>query len=75
MFDYDKLYGKIREVFKTQEAFAVAMGMSRTALNARLIQSIEWKGSEIFKACELLNIPLCEVFLYFFCPKCLENQG
>lgn len=74
MFDYDKLYGKIREVFKTQEAFADAMEMSRSALSLRLTQKVEWKSPEIIKACMLLNIPVNEVHLYFFCLKSLETQ-
>lgn len=74
MFDYKKLYGKIKEVFGTQEAFAEAMGMSRTAINARLKQSVEWKTPEIVKACELLHIPIEEAHLYFFSVKSLENK-
>lgn len=74
MFDYSKLYGKIREVFGTQEAFADAMEMSRTAINARLTQKVEWKSPEIAKACDLLGIPLCESHQYFFSFKSLENQ-
>ena len=74
MLDYSKLYGKIKEVFGTQEAFADAMKMSRTAINARLTQKIEWKSLEIAKACELLGIPLSESYLYFFSLKSLEKQ-
>lgn len=74
MFDYSKLYGKIKEVFKTQEAFAKAMGMSRTAINARLKQMVEWKSPEMVKACKLLGIPLVDLHMYFFTLKSLENQ-
>ena len=69
MFDYSKLYGKIKEVFGTQEVFADAMEMSRTAINARLKQSVEWKSPEIVKACELLGILLTDAHLYFFVKK------
>jgi hypothetical protein len=72
MFDYSKLYGKIREVFGTQEAFADAMEMSRTAVNARLKQNVEWKSPEIVKACGLLRIDLSEAHLYFFSLISLE---
>jgi len=74
MFDYSKLYGKIKEVFGTQEAFAEAMEMSRTAINARLKQAVEWKSPEIVKACELLGIPLEDSHEYFFSLKSLDNQ-
>lgn len=63
---YAKLRGKIREVFGTQEAFAVAIGMSTVTLSQRLNGISEWKTSEIVKACELLGIPLEQNSLYFF---------
>jgi len=66
---YKKLKLKIKEVFDTQEAFAVAMEMSRTALNQRLNGSVEWKMSEIAKVCDLLHIPLTDAHLYFFKQK------
>lgn len=62
----NKLRGKIKEVFNTQEAFAEAMGMNRTGLCQRLKGSTEWKAPEIAKACNLLHIPLTEAYLYFF---------
>lgn len=74
MFDYSNLYGKIKGVYETQEAFAGAMGMSRSALSLRLKNSVAWKTKEIVKACDLLGVPLSEAHLYFFCTKCLENQ-
>ena len=74
MFDYSKLYGKIREVFGTQEAFSKAMKMGRNAINQRLTGAVEWKSPEIVKACELLDIPICDSHVYFFSLKSLENQ-
>ena len=73
MFDYSKLYGKIREVFGTQEAFADAMDMSRSAMNQRLTGAIEWRPSEIVKACELLGIPITMSWMYFFTQKVVVN--
>ena len=67
--DYKMLKLKIKEVYDTQEVFAKAMGMSYTALNQRLNGSVEWKVSEIAKACDLLHIPLTEAHLYFFTQK------
>ena len=63
---YRKLKGKIKEVFGTQEAFAKAMEMGKATLSQRLNGSVEWKVSEIAKACDLLHIPLTEAHLYFF---------
>lgn len=67
--DYKRLKLKIKEVFDTQEAFAEAMKMGRSALNYRLNGSVEWKASEIAKACDLLHIPLTDAHLYFFTQK------
>lgn len=63
---YGKLRGKIREVFGTQEAFAVAMGINSVSLSGRLTGKLEWKSSEIAKACDVLGIPLEENADYFF---------
>lgn len=69
MFDFSKLYGKIKEVYGTQEAFASAMGMSRSALSLRLKNNVDWKPKEIVKACGLLHIPIIDNHLYFFAQK------
>lgn len=66
---YAKLRGKIREVFGTQEAFAEAIEMNTVSLSQRLNGRVEWKISEIAKACEVLNIPLAENAEYFFTAK------
>lgn len=70
---YDKLRGKIREVFGTQEAFAEALGMSTVSVSQRLNGKLEWKTSEIVKSCEVLNIPLAENAEYFFARKVKET--
>ena len=66
---YAKLRGKIREVFGTQEAFAEAIGMNTVSLSQRLNGKLEWKISEIAKACEVLGIPLSENAEYIFTKK------
>ena len=63
---FSKLLGKIKEVFGTQEKFAKAMKMSRSALCNRLNGTVDWKVEEVILACELLGIPFTEAFLYFF---------
>lgn len=64
---YAKLRGKIVEVFRTQSAFAKAMGMNTATVNSKLNNKSQWTADEITKACELLNIPLSEAHEYFFC--------
>lgn len=66
---YAKLRGKIKEVYGTQDAFAKAMGMSTVSLSQRLRGKLEWKTSEIAKACELLSVPLEDNATYFFARK------
>ena len=63
---YAKLRGKIREMFGRNEAFAEAMEMDASSLSAKLNNRSPWKREEIEKACLLLEIPIEEVYLYFF---------
>mgnify|MGYP000060276500 CR=1 FL=1 len=63
---FNKLEGKIVEVFGTKANFAVAMELSQTTMIAKLKGRIDWKRNEMRKACELLGIPLSEIVDYFF---------
>ena len=63
---YAKLRGRIREVYGTQGAFAKAIEMSHVSVSHRLNGKLEWKSSEIAKACQALNIPITESAEYFF---------
>jgi transcriptional regulator with XRE-family HTH domain len=69
MFDHNKLRGKIREVYKTQEAFAAAMGLSATSLSLKLNNNVDFSQSEIAKATELLGVDISEMPVYFFCQE------
>ena len=63
---FNKLEGKIVEVFGTKANFAAAMELSQTTMNAKLKGRIDWKRNEMRKACDLLEIPLAELVDYFF---------
>lgn len=67
--NYNKLKGKIREVFGTQKAFADAIELSVVAVNQRLNGNVQWKAPEIARACEVLSIPQADVWQYFFTQK------
>lgn len=67
--NYSKLRGKIKEVFGTQESFAEAMGMNKVSMSHRLNGKLEWKTTEIYQACKLLQIPLEDNASYFFVPE------
>jgi transcriptional regulator with XRE-family HTH domain len=67
---YGELRGQIRAKFKTQKAFADAMGMSLCSLCQKLNGKTQWKAEEIRKACELLDIAPIQIPRYFFCTNC-----
>jgi hypothetical protein len=73
-FNYDKLRGKIREIFKTEAKFAEAMEISTTSLSAKLNNKVEWKPTEMDKACVLLHINKQEIPTYFFTPEVQELE-
>lgn len=71
---YRKLKGKITEVFELQESFAKALGIDPSSLSAKLNNKSPWKREEIEKSCELLGIPIEDVYLYFFTQKVGNSQ-
>ena len=73
-FSYDKLRGKIREVFGTQDKFAKALGISKGTLSLKLNNISEFTQHEMFQAMSLLNeSPSC-VDQYFFTPKVRKTE-
>ena len=73
-FDFSRLRGRILTVYKTQEAFAVAMEKSVCSINQKLNNKTQWTAVEIRKACELLGIHQHEIPEYFFVPKIEKTQ-
>lgn len=70
---YAKLRGRIVEKFGSQAAFAAAMEWRDALLSAKLNNKSEWTVDEVMKACGLLEIPLEEAHLYFFCTNSYDN--
>ena len=66
MYNLNKLKGRIVEMFGTQRNFAKAMGMSERTLYLKLDNQVDWKQTDIVKACELLEISKEEIAEYFF---------
>lgn len=66
VFNYSKLRGKIREVFKNEAKFAEAMGFSSATISAKLNNRLQFSQNEMNKACELLEIDKKEITVYFF---------
>lgn len=56
MFDHTALKGKIRGKGYTIESFALAFGISRTAMDRKLNGPGKWTDADIDKAIQLLGI-------------------
>ena len=65
-FNYNKLRGKIVEVFGTQAQFADAMGWSERTLSLKMNGTRSWKQTDICKAIKLLSLRMEDIPVYFF---------
>jgi conserved domain protein len=65
-FDNSKLRGKIRELFGTEQKFSDAVGISKSALSAKLNNNSEINRDEMLKMIDLLNIEKEDIFEIFF---------
>lgn len=73
VFDFSFLRGRIRELYQTEKNFARVLknniGMSSGAFNNKINGKSNFSDVEIFVICQLLDIPLEKVNLYFFKQK------
>ena len=74
VYDFNKLRGRIKEIYGTQTAFAVAMLMNEATLSNKLNNNVEFSPKEIIRACLLLSIELKDVNIYFFTLKVQKNE-
>lgn len=65
-FNYSKLKGRIIEKYGTQRNFAREMDLSEKTLSSKLKNVTSWKNDDISRACDLLEIPIEEIPVYFF---------
>ena len=65
-FNYNKLRGKIVEVFGTQDNFAKKLGISTNALSRKLNNKISLSQKEVIQWAELLGICEKDYKAYFF---------
>ncbi len=68
-FNYDKLKGRIIEIFGAQYRFAEAMEMSDRTLSLKLNGGVPWNQSDICKAVSLLKLKDSDIPEYFFNEK------
>lgn len=65
-YAYRKLKGRIKEVFGTQAAFAVALGISKNSVSKKLTRKTEFSQSDVERWAELLHINRCEYGEFFY---------
>lgn len=73
-FDFSLLRGRIREFFQSEKNFVEALQKTKTkisigAFNNKINGRTDFTETEIYAICNLLNIPIQEVYLYFFKEK------
>ena len=65
-YSYNKLRGRIVEMYGTQERFAEALGMTKQGLSLKMTGKTEFSQRDMNRWCELLNIPKEQIVDYFF---------
>lgn len=74
-YNFDKLKGKIKEVFNTQNDFAEAMGIAPNTLSSKLNNQFDFSSNEISKAVDLLKISSAEEAWKIFFTKQVEKNS
>lgn len=75
MYNYQKLFGKMRELDITQNALAKAIGVSEVTLNKKLQNKSEFKQSEMLKTLKALNEQGAgKIEEYFFTGQLVKTQ-
>jgi len=74
LYDYSKLRGKIKEIFRTQIVFASKMSISEATLSNKLNNNVEFTQKEMTRTCELFNEPYTMIPKYFFTHKVQETE-
>ena len=65
-FNYNKLRGRIIEIFGSQSEFAKKMKWSERTLSLKMQGKISWKQVDILKAISLLKLSADDILEYFF---------
>jgi transcriptional regulator with XRE-family HTH domain len=64
---YNKLKGRIVEMYGTQAKFAEALDVTETTLSRKMQSKSEFSKEDMIKWSKLLNIPQTDIPAYFFC--------
>ena len=65
-FNYNKLRGKIVEIYGSQIEFAKAMKWSEKTLSLKLNGKVPWKQTDIMTAIQILGLSESDIQDYFF---------
>ena len=74
VFNYNRLRGKIREVYGTEADFAEALGIGRVSLSKRLNNSADFTRNEMLRTCDLLHIAPEDTAAYFFAKEVQNHE-
>ena len=66
IFNYSKLKGRIVEKLGSNKKLAELIGLSEHSLSLKINNQVEFRQSEIFKICEVLDIDSNAIKDYFF---------
>ncbi len=68
-YDYSKLLGRIKEKLDSNSVFSSKMGLSERTISLKLNNKIDFRQSEITRACNILDIDIKDISSYFFKSK------
>ena len=72
-YNYNKLRGRIKEVFGTQQEFCKQLQCTEKTLSFKLSNKRSWKQDEILAITNLLGLKVEDIPIYFFNCKVQNN--
>lgn len=72
-YNYNKLKGRIKEYYDTQESFGKSINLSATSINNKLNNRVPFTQDEIFKSISNLHILSNEIQEIFFTQEVEKN--
>lgn len=74
MYDYSKLKGRIREKIGSQREYARLLNISNASASAKLNSMVAFSITEMDKSLKILDIPVEQIYDYFFTKKVESNS-
>lgn len=65
-YKYNKLKGRIVEIYGSQKSFAKAFGIAENSMSLKLTGQTQFTQEDIEKAADLLSIDRADYGIYFF---------